>query len=34
MYGWMNEFTVCVDEYISGGGGAGGGMDVGGGDIC
>lgn len=30
MYGWMNEFTVCVDEYISGGGG----MDVGGGDIC
>lgn len=33
MYGWMNEFTVCVDEYISGGLG-GGGMDVGGGDIC
>lgn len=33
MYGWMNEFTVCVDEYISGVG-AGGGMDVGGGDIC
>lgn len=32
MYGWMNEFTVCVDEYISGGGW--GGMDVGGGDIC
>lgn len=32
MYGWMNEFTVCVDEYISGG--WGGGMDVGGGDIC
>lgn len=31
MYGWMNEFTVCVDEYISGGWG---GMDVGGGDIC
>lgn len=23
MYGWMNEFTVCVDEYISGVGGGG-----------